>query len=66
MNHQLPLERQLVEVRFDNRDWMTATYQNGEFVDMFGLPLNREKISSWRPADANTGTASEHTLQPMH
>jgi hypothetical protein len=65
MSNQLPSERQLVEVRFDNRDWMSATYKNGEFIDMFGLPLSREKISSWRPANANAD-ASEHALQPAH
>ncbi len=40
-------------VKIDSRDWQPATYQYGQFVDVYGLPLERDKISSWRPADGD-------------
>lgn len=52
MTAEFPLERLEVEVSFDNRGWHPATYVHGEFVDIFGLPIQRERILSWRPADA--------------
>jgi hypothetical protein len=58
MNNELPVERQLVLVRLDNRDWQPATFQYGQFVDVYGLPLDREKISGWRPADASANAAA--------
>jgi len=45
---ELPSDRQNVEVRLDDHDWQPATYVDGEFVDPYGLPLDRSKISSWR------------------
>ena len=52
MSDENPLERQMVEVHFDDRAWLSAIYQNGEFVDLFGLPLDRQRISGWRPLDS--------------
>ena len=50
---QLPSDRQAVQVKFDNCDWQPATYRYGQFVDAYGIPLDPEKISGWRPASAN-------------
>jgi hypothetical protein len=50
MKGELPLERQPVQVRLDNGDWQAAVYQDGQFVDLYGLPLNHRRISGWRPA----------------
>jgi hypothetical protein len=47
MLDKLPNERQLVEVRLDNQ-WQAATYVDGEFIDMYGMPINPAKISTWR------------------
>lgn len=51
MNDKLPMERQVVEVRLGNGDWQPATYTNGEFVDLYGMPLDRKRIAGWRPAN---------------
>jgi|KBSMisStaDraftv2_1062788.scaffolds.fasta_scaffold375093_4 hypothetical protein len=45
---ELPTDRQTVEVNFDGNVWQPAIFRNGQFVDIYGLPLNPEKISSWR------------------
>lgn len=54
MNKQLPNEWQPILVKLDNREWQPAIYRHGEFVDIYGLPLDGEKISSWRPAGEST------------
>ena len=45
---ELPSERQTVEVNFDGNAWQPAVFRNGQFVDIYGLPLDRQKISGWR------------------
>lgn len=50
MKGELPLERQAVQVQISNGEWQAATYQEGQFVDLYGLPLDHQKITSWRPA----------------
>ncbi len=45
---ELPAERQTVEVNFDGNAWQPAVFRNGQFVDIYGLPLDRQRISSWR------------------
>jgi hypothetical protein len=45
----------VVEVCVNNREWLQATYQNGEFVDVYGVPLDLQTISNWRP-DAKAPT----------
>ena len=59
MKGELPLERQAVQVQIDNGEWQAATYQDGQFVDLYGLPLDHQKVTSWRPAggSANGRTA---------
>jgi len=52
MNEKLPMDYQVVEVRVGNDEWQPATYRDGEFVDVFGLPLDRTQVSKWRPANA--------------
>jgi hypothetical protein len=54
-NDKLPLDRQVVEVRAGNGEWQPATYRNGEFVDMYGMPLSRHRITGWRPASTRAG-----------
>ena len=49
MKGELPAERQAVQVKVDDGDWQPAVYQDGQFVDLYGLPLDHKKISSWRP-----------------
>lgn len=61
MKGELPMERQAVQVQLNNGDWQPATYQDGQFVDLYGLPLDHRKITSWRPAGAG---ATGHT--PAH
>lgn len=53
MFDKLPNDRQPIEVRLGN-EWQPATYQDGQFIDAYGLPLDARKISSWR---APNGTA---------
>ena len=57
MFDKLPNDREPIEVRMGN-EWQPATYQDGQFVDAYGLPLNPKKISSWR---APNGTSSANT-----
>jgi hypothetical protein len=59
MKGELPLERQAVQVQINNGDWQAATYQDGQFVDLYGLPLDHRKVTSWRPVGAGAnGRAS--------
>lgn len=51
-NERLPADRQIVEVRLGSGDWQPATFRDGEFVDAYGMPLDRRKVSNWRPAGA--------------
>jgi hypothetical protein len=50
MKGELPMDRQAVQVKIDDGDWQAAVYQDGQFVDLYGLPLDSLKVSSWRPA----------------
>ena len=52
-NDKLPMDRQVIEVRMGTDAWQPAMFRDGEFVDMYGIPLERRRISSWRPAKAN-------------
>ena len=66
MKGELPLERQAVQVQINNGEWQPATYQDGQFVDLYGLPLDHRKITSWRPAGGaanGSGTASNRNLR---
>jgi len=56
MFDKLPNDRQPIEVRLGN-EWQPATYQDGQFIDAYGLPLDPRKISSWR---APNGMASSN------
>ena len=58
VNDKLPMDRQMIEVRLGNDTWQPAMFRDGEFMDMYGIPLERRRISSWRPAKAN---AVNHT-----
>ncbi|MET0231461.1 MAG: hypothetical protein ABW186_11065 [Rhodanobacteraceae bacterium] len=62
MKGELPMDRQSVQVQLNNGDWQAATYQDGQFVDLYGLPLDHQKITSWRPAGgaANGGGVTKN------
>lgn len=54
MKDKLPVDRQIIEVRLGNKDeWQPATYRDGEFVDAYGMTLDRRRIAGWRPASSN-------------
>ncbi len=55
MKGELPMEQQSVQVKIENGEWQAAVYQDGQFVDLYGLPLDRTKISGWRPAGGAVG-----------
>jgi hypothetical protein len=65
MKGELPLERQAVQVQINNGEWQPATHQDGQFVDLYGLPLDHRKITSWRPAggSANGRAAPNRNLR---
>lgn len=65
MKGELPMDRQAVQVKINDGDWQPAVYQDGQFVDLYGLPLDHQKISSWRPAGgtANGSVASNRDLR---
>ncbi len=66
MKGELPVDRQTVQVQLNNGDWQAATYQDGQFVDLYGLPLDRLKITSWRPAGGaanGSGVATNRDLR---
>ena len=66
MKGELPVDRQPVQVQLNNGDWQAVTYQDGQFVDLYGLPLDHQKITSWRPAGGTangSGMASNRTLR---
>ena len=62
MKGELPMDRQTVQVQLNNGDWQAATYQDGQFVDLYGLPLDHQKITRWRPAGgaANGSSVSKN------
>jgi hypothetical protein len=57
MKGELPMDRQAVQVKINDGDWQPAMYQDGQFVDLYGLPLDHHKISSWRPAGGSASGA---------
>ena len=56
-NERLPADGQVIEVRLGSGDWQPATYRDGEFVDAYGMPLDRRKVSGWRAAAATAAAA---------
>ena len=49
MNNKVPTDHQDVEVLVGDDVWQHATYKDGEFVDAYGMPLDRSSIANWRP-----------------
>jgi len=49
MNDKIPTDHQAVDVLVGDDVWQQATYKDGEFVDSYGMPLDRSTISNWRP-----------------
>jgi hypothetical protein len=54
MNSPLPIEGQQVQVKLKDGDWQEAVYRDENFVDLYGLPLEFDKILRWRPMSSNT------------
>jgi hypothetical protein len=50
MNSETPQEGQDVQVKIGEGAWQSATYRKGQFVDLYGLPLDPNKISDWQAA----------------
>lgn len=48
MNKQLPIEGQKVQVKLREGDWQDAVYRENHFVDLYGLPLDADKVLEWR------------------
>jgi hypothetical protein len=55
----LPTDQQAVQITLDDRAWQPATYRRSEFVDVYGLPIDRQKIMSWRPLDNNSASNAD-------
>jgi hypothetical protein len=65
MNNKVPTDQQVVEVLVGDDAWQQATYKDGEFVDTYGMPLERSSISDWRPhvlapANSNSAASANH------
>lgn len=50
MNHEPPREGQRVEVRIGAGEWQAATFRHGQFIDIYGLALDPQRISEWQTA----------------
>jgi hypothetical protein len=57
-NEQLPSNGQVVQVRVGNGEWQHATFRDGEFIDAYGMPLDRRRITGWRPLHGSAGNQS--------
>ena len=71
MNSELPQDGQDVQVRIGSGSWQAATYRHGQFVDLYGLPLDAHKITEWQPATPRVRTdrdtlAEWNRLRPSH
>jgi hypothetical protein len=65
MNNKVPTDQQVVEVLVADDVWQQATYKDGEFVDTYGMSLDRISISDWRPhvlapANPNPTASANH------
>lgn len=62
MNKQLPIDGQTIHVKLKEGEWQEATYREDNFVDLYGLPLEFDKILEWRPlvADAPANASVGH------
>jgi hypothetical protein len=65
MNNKVPTDHQVVEVLVGDDVWQQATYKDGEFVDTYGMSLDRSSISNWRPhvlapANSNSAPSANH------
>ena len=70
MQGETPREGQDVQVNLGGR-WQVARYRRGQFVDVYGLPLDPERITEWQgvegPAQSQRDTLDEwNTLRPSH
>jgi hypothetical protein len=56
MLNELPVDRQTVEVQFNGNSWQPAVFRGGQFLDIYGLPLDQQKISGWRVLNSELPT----------
>ncbi|MEO6690357.1 MAG: hypothetical protein ABIS07_10270 [Dokdonella sp.] len=56
MNKQLPIDGQTIQVKLKEGEWQQATYRDDNFVDLYGLPLEFDKIVEWRPLAADSAS----------
>jgi hypothetical protein len=49
-----PIEGQQIQVKLKDGEWQEATYREGTYVDLYGLPLAADKVLAWRPASSHT------------
>lgn len=54
MNHEPPNEGQRVEVRIGAGAWQPATFRRGQFIDIYGLALDPQRISEWQASTPHT------------
>jgi hypothetical protein len=48
MDTRYPNEGPVVQVRIDDGEWQAATLRDGQFVDLYGLPLDATRMSEWK------------------
>ena len=65
MNNKVPTDQQVVEVLVGDDVWQQATFKDGEFVDTYGMSLDRSSILDWRPhvlalANPNPSASANH------
>lgn len=65
MNDEHPIEGQIVEVKIGGGAWQSATYRRGQFVDLYGLTLDRQKISEWQPAASQVAAIGKAAATPQ-
>jgi len=54
MTRERPQEGEAVQVKLNDGDWQPATYREGQFIDLYGLPLDSRKITRWQHAERSS------------
>ncbi|WP_395683638.1 hypothetical protein [Dokdonella sp.] len=62
MQDETPLEGQDVQVKVGD-NWQAATYRRGQFVDVYGLALERQRISEWQAAEPRAQTPRDTLVE---
>ena len=64
MNTEHPVEGQTVTVKVGDGAFQPATFRRGKFVDLYGLILDEQKVSDWKPRDVAPNTISAQASPP--